>query len=323
MTNPFSSQLQTSTSLQLYAQGTNCGPATLLVQDDPQGSTSSYSVITNADGSFASGVFTWSTQPGTTDGTVIGPISWYEQLTPFTVQLTMSPYTVWNSWYVANSMATYQTSTNPTLIIKRVSCSCGNGILEPYEQCDPPDGVCCMMMQWLCFLLHGVILASRQNHTNGVENITIASNIRLLILLCMADCLINPQLAYQPTACRPAVSNCDIAEYCNATTGQCPPDTVIPSGTLCNANPHKCGYSSYCTGSYGYCPAIPTAVQGAGTVCQMALSPCYTNSCCDGVSMDCPPLNATIGASCTNQFEIVVHVKLKQGFSFTWTTISN
>ncbi len=161
--NPSSSQTVNATTLQLYSQFTKCGSLALVVQDDPQGQDQ-YSFLQNSDGSY-SGTFTWNTQPKMTDGAVVSPISWYGNLVPFSLQLTMSPSTPFTSWYLQNTGLSYPTSQSNSLLIKRVSCTCGNGILDPYEDCDPPggpDGLCCIEFQWDCSIAF-------QTDTSGVR----------------------------------------------------------------------------------------------------------------------------------------------------------
>ncbi len=58
--------------------------------------------------------------------------------------IVVSMQTTITSWLLTNANQEISYTTAPTLMITRVSCSCGNGIIDQFEECDPPDGSCCL-----------------------------------------------------------------------------------------------------------------------------------------------------------------------------------
>ncbi len=99
-----------------------------MVQDDP---SDQYTFI--SDGASYSGVFAWTTQASSTDGVVVSPINWYGTLQSFQVQVTMSPNYPFTSWFLFNSNSTFVAASNSTLVINRISCTCGNGVVDAFE----------------------------------------------------------------------------------------------------------------------------------------------------------------------------------------------
>ena len=70
---------------------------------------------------------------------------------------------------------------------------------------------------------------------------------------CSSTCQFEPST----TVCRPAASECDVAESCTGTTGTCPADGFKSSGTPCTDDGNLCN-ADVCNGS-GTCthPALP------------------------------------------------------------------
>ncbi|OQR80893.1 hypothetical protein ACHHYP_17082 [Achlya hypogyna] len=90
------------------------------------------------------------------------------------------------------------------------------------------------------------------------------------------------------TVCRASKGQCDVAETCSGTSGQCPKDTFACSTTkctgTCNGNP--CDGVDYCDGK-GSCIDNYLA---AGTVCgNAAAGPCTIPATCTGDMGFCPP----------------------------------
>jgi len=85
---------------------------------------------------------------------------------------------------------------------------CGDGRLDPGEQCDPGIpvvGTCCDAD---CHLIAG----------------------------CDTSCALRPA----GTVCRPATGPCDVAEACDGTSPACPPDVGLPDGASCGAGTPPC-----------------------------------------------------------------------------------
>ncbi|KAI8975115.1 Metallo-peptidase family M12-domain-containing protein [Mycotypha africana] len=100
---------------------------------------------------------------------------------------------------------------------------CGNGILEPGEECDSglTDSACCFAKT--CKLKPGALCDDYSN-----------------------QCCLNCAIAPKGTVCRPAVSECDSTEYCTGESSQCPADLYDTDGTLCANGTMKCA-SGVCT----------------------------------------------------------------------------
>ncbi|ORX48505.1 hypothetical protein DM01DRAFT_1309533 [Hesseltinella vesiculosa] len=108
---------------------------------------------------------------------------------------------------------------------------CGNGILEPGEQCDPgpTDSPCCYAKN--CTLKTGAVCDDYSS-------------------LCCVNC----GIAAQGTVCRPAASECDTDEVCNGMSSQCPSDVYDPDGTPCSNGTMQCA-SGICTSRDDQCIA--------------------------------------------------------------------
>ncbi|KAJ8659821.1 hypothetical protein O0I10_004414 [Lichtheimia ornata] len=108
---------------------------------------------------------------------------------------------------------------------------CGNGILEPGEECDSglTDSACCHAKN--CTLKSG---AKCDDYSQ--------------------QCCLNCTMATAATVCRPAVSECDIPEYCTGESFSCPPDQVEENGSPCGNNTMQCA-SGVCTSRDEQCIA--------------------------------------------------------------------
>ncbi|KAI9470806.1 MAG: Metallo-peptidase family M12-domain-containing protein [Benjaminiella poitrasii] len=108
---------------------------------------------------------------------------------------------------------------------------CGNGILEPGEECDPglTDSDCCYART--CKLKTNAICDDYSH-----------------------QCCLNCTIAPKETICRPAVSECDRTEYCTGESSQCPADEYDQDGTSCANGTMKCASGS-CTSRDQQCMA--------------------------------------------------------------------
>ncbi|CAG8500803.1 10653_t:CDS:10 [Ambispora leptoticha] len=112
---------------------------------------------------------------------------------------------------------------------------CGNGIKEVGEDCDCgtdtecANDPCCNGST--CKFKPGAVCDDRND-------------------LCCQNCTTRAA----GTVCRPAVSNCDVAEVCNGTSIDCPPDVHIADGTSCGNNGLACA-GGQCTSRDAQCVA--------------------------------------------------------------------
>uniref|UniRef100_A0A3Q4AJS0 Uncharacterized protein n=1 Tax=Mola mola TaxID=94237 RepID=A0A3Q4AJS0_MOLML len=96
---------------------------------------------------------------------------------------------------------------------------CGNGFVEPGEECDcgslaecaREGGACCNK----CTLTHG------SKCSNG---------------LCCKNC----QIEFMGVVCRDAVNDCDIPENCTGNSSQCPPNVHKMDGYTCEKDQGRC-----------------------------------------------------------------------------------
>ncbi|RCH85886.1 hypothetical protein CU098_005238, partial [Rhizopus stolonifer] len=132
---------------------------------------------------------------------------------------------------------------------------CGNGILEPGEECDSglTDSECCYART--CKLKPHAVCDDYSN-----------------------QCCLNCTIAPKDTICRPAVSECDTTEYCTGESSQCPPDQFDADGTSCANNTMKCA-SGICTSRDQQCMTRGLR-QNISTQCSFQKDSCLI-SCTD------------------------------------------
>ncbi|KAI9278850.1 Metallo-peptidase family M12-domain-containing protein [Phascolomyces articulosus] len=139
---------------------------------------------------------------------------------------------------------------------------CGNGIKEEGEDCDPggQPSSCCDATT--CKFVNG---ATCDDTTD----------------LCCDNCQLRPA----NTVCREAQSECDIAEHCDGTTGDCPADTYVDDGTSCgNGSSLQCA-SGQCTSRDQQCRergselSITSACSAMGSSCQITCSSSSGTGC--------------------------------------------
>ncbi|GAA5985974.1 hypothetical protein JCM10908_006356 [Rhodotorula pacifica] len=144
---------------------------------------------------------------------------------------------------------------NPALISLQ---SCGNGILEDGEECDPGQNVndpCCDAST--CRFAPGAVCDPRNS------------------LCCTSQC----QMATNGTVCRAAVDSlCDIAEVCNGTSVACPNDEYKKDGSSCGSG-LSCA-SGVCTSRDQQCQNAGTSL-GLTTGCPTSTSGSCNIACRD------------------------------------------
>ena len=192
--------------------------------------------------------------------------------------------------------------------------ACGDGIVEPGEQCDlgtaqngapgscctstctlAPSGTVCRPAAGVCDQAEtcdgtqptcppDVFLGS----TGGSFVCRPAAGPCDVAEVCDGtgpDCPPD-QFAGPLTVCRPAVGPCDVAELCTGTSASCPADAFAPPTTVCRPAAGPCDVAETCTGTSAACPA--DGFQPSGTVCRPAAGPCDVAEVCDGASPTCP-----------------------------------
>ena len=134
---------------------------------------------------------------------------------------------------------------------------CGNGILEPGEECDAgPDGSNCCSRD--CKLTSGS-LCDPQSST-----------------CCTSSCRYAPS----SQVCRPAVDNrCDTSETCSGTSADCPADTRQEDGASCGSNGLVCA-SGHCTSRDLQCQEQGAALN-VTSACPLSTSGSCNIACVD------------------------------------------
>ena len=123
---------------------------------------------------------------------------------------------------------------------------CGNGIVEPGEQCDCPDRNC------TCYD-HCCDSSTCQLKTNATCSETDAC--------CNAT---TCTAAVAGTVCRTSLGVCDAQETCDGTSASCPADTITPYGTPCadeNGDIGSC-WAGTCRNAEYTCQSISAYVHG-------------------------------------------------------------
>ncbi len=187
---------------------------------------------------------------------------------PFSISISIqSPST---SLLLTN---TNQSLSIPTLLIQQISCSCGNGIIDLFEECDPPDNVCCLADCTVNPVLQTQALVCRP--TAGVCDV---AEFCTLQGTCAPD-----QFVDVGTLCMVNDNTCGYNAY--------PRNHSLVSIILSYS-------SSTCTGTSASCPNFPTVGFPAGTLCRSSSGTCDVPEYCDGNSTSCPPDIPPIGSPC-------------------------
>ncbi|MBI3245244.1 MAG: hypothetical protein HYZ50_01915 [Deltaproteobacteria bacterium] len=161
--------------------------------------------------------------------------------------------------------------------------TCGNGIVESGEQCDPGAdilGDCCTAA---CTLVSvGTECRASAGACDVAESCTGSS----------AACPVD---AKSTAECRPGVGACDVVESCNGVSTTCPADGFASSSTVCRAEAGECDQAESCNGSSPSCPA--DALKPASTACSDDGTVCTTDIC-NGSSATCTHSAGNAGTVC-------------------------
>ncbi|XP_047713366.1 disintegrin and metalloproteinase domain-containing protein 18-like isoform X5 [Prionailurus viverrinus] len=113
---------------------------------------------------------------------------------------------------------------------------CGNGILEPNEECDCGSKEECQFKK--CCDFHTCKLKSSAKCGSGP--------------CCTSKC----EISLAGTPCRKSIDQeCDFTEYCNGTSSNCVPDTYASNGQLCRLRTAYC-YNGRCQTTDNQCAQI-------------------------------------------------------------------
>ncbi|KAH8554679.1 Metallo-peptidase family M12-domain-containing protein [Umbelopsis sp. PMI_123] len=160
---------------------------------------------------------------------------------------------------------------------------CGNGIVETGEQCDTAgkDTACCDAAT--CKFKAGAVCDDYND-------------------MCCNQCQLRPS-SYE---CRPAVSNCDIAEYCTGNSSACPTDKHVADGSSCGTN-LQCA-SGQCTSRDLQCQQRGGTTMNVTGACSLDSGDCQLSCSSPMGGMSCLLFTGNfidgtpcgIGGSCSN-----------------------
>jgi cysteine-rich repeat protein len=86
--------------------------------------------------------------------------------------------------------------------------------------------------------------------------------------------------------CRPSAGICDAPDFCTGSSGSCPADDFLPDTTLCRDLVGICDVAEFCTGSTAACPS--DAFEPSSFECQPSAGSCDVPEFCTGSSAVCP-----------------------------------
>jgi len=202
-----------------------------------------------------------------------------------------------------------------------VPATCGNGVVEEGEACDPAEGEpseCCQDCRYktsetVCRA--AVDICDRVEYCSGTQagcpidakqpaGFPCRSANGLLCDIeevCDGVSDVCPADVLRPAShvCRPVAGGCDVAETCTGVSPACPTDAVLSDAELCRPVAGVCDVPEYCSGTSATCPA--DVVLGATTVCRTAASACDAEEFCTGVTATCPPDKLVdVGSPCND-----------------------
>ena len=184
---------------------------------------------------------------------------------------------------------------------------CGNGLVEPGEQCDCPDKNC------TCY-----------DHCCNAETCQLLTNATCSAVDGCCDAS-TCTIAASGTVCRASLGPCDTAETCDGTSKSCPADTITAYGTACtdaNGDVGAC-WANECRNRDWKCQDLnantfggvrtstaqcagfayaPAQIAGSSTACSQNSQPWYcfsdATSCYAGLYSGFTMINAPLGFPC-------------------------
>ncbi|XP_077000472.1 disintegrin and metalloproteinase domain-containing protein 21-like [Tamandua tetradactyla] len=115
---------------------------------------------------------------------------------------------LWKTTVSLGQCLRYAQQTDEIFILKR----CGNGIVEEEEECDCGP------------------LKNCDKDPCCLSNCTLSSGSACAFGLCCKNCQFLPS----GEICRKQINECDLPEWCNGTSHECPDDVYVQNGNPCN-----------------------------------------------------------------------------------------
>src|SRR5439155_1494972 len=201
--------------------------------------------------------------------------------------------------------------------------TCGDGTLDPGEQCDDGNnlnGDCCSAACQIeaagtvCRPVAGV--CDMAETCDGTSPTCPADAFASAATQCRASAgacdpaesctgtsAACPADAKSTAECRPVAGPCDVAESCDGVGNDCPADAFAPATQVCRAAAGQCDAAGTCTGADAACP--PDGLQPNGTPCDDGNQCTAADACQDGTCAG----NAALldGAACDDQNSCTSH----------------
>ena len=167
----------------------------------------------------------------------------------------------------------FKTGADYDLAVARYfTTRCGDGSLEPGEQCDDGNtqaGDCCTPT---CQLEAAGAACSNDGNACTLD-------------VCNGSVPVCEHPAGNAgAACRASAGPCDMADVCDGIAPNCPPDNFQPSIVVCRASAGACDPAESCTGTGPACPADAKST----AVCRPSAGACDVAETCNGMANTCP-----------------------------------
>lgn len=166
----------------------------------------------------------------------------------------------------------------------RQPTNCGDGVLDPAEQCDDGNlaaGDCCS-----AFCSIEPVGTECRMSAGACDPAEVCDGLSDM-------CPIDARLG-AGSVCRSAVAECDVDEVCDGLVVDCPTDSKRMD--LCRGAVEVCDVAEYCDGTGDFCPI--DLVASADTECRAAAGSCDIAEHCDGIVVMCPIDAVLDGVGC-------------------------
>lgn len=195
------------------------------------------------------------------------------------------------------------------IALARRAFTCGDGVLDPEEECDDGNtapGDCCSAFCTIepggTVCRAGADVCDVAESCDGATPVCPADAVRVFGTSCRVEAGVCdlpefcdgvgkacPADAKATGECRPAADVCDVAESCDGVGDACPPDAFAPPSTVCRDAVGACDVAESCDGLAAACPP-DAGLDGDpcedGSVCTSA-DVCVAGSCVGGGPLDC------------------------------------